>query len=368
MLVGLMDHWVPSHENISQFWKTPFEVLQPEVEALCDELALTNFTFYTKWATNGIKSSLPFLRNDPAAQNVLTDNAWGQQWIDFFHQRGMTVGAMLQCYQLEGGTLTGDAVLGPWEGTSYLGDTPRDMDVLNPLWEGYPSLFEAMLREHLRAFPDLDAIFFEFEGLTPPKGAHALRTMGDGQDVSPEIRRQWEESGWSVPAEDQWIWTPSVQQALCEKLTTHLALAERIMREVGFTGTRGVVVHALGYESTYVTHCLPTPEWWLLPWHYWGWGTGAPLDDIERQQLAWCQRHLRSLKEQGYHICYIGNATLPTLALDSITDMVRFSKEIDADGYLGMGNPIPTYGLRWLEATEASVAEIRQLYRELFPR
>lgn len=372
MLTGLMDHWVPSHHEISRFWKTPFEELRPAMEALCDEVAIDNFTFYTKWATNGLKLSLPFLRNDPLAQNVLTDNAWGQQWLDFFHARGMTVGAMLQCYQLEGGALQGDAVLGPWRGSSYAGDRPADQDVLNPLWAGYPALLEDMLGEQLRLFPDLDAVFLEFEGINAPLARHPLRVLAEGSEVAPGISEQWEASGWPVDPAEQWIWTRSVQQVLGEKLRENLRHADRIMNAAGYTGIRGVVAHIMGYESPYVHECLPNNDWWILPWHYWGWNdqaydAQAILSPRERQQIAWCKERLSQWKAQGYHLCYIGNATLPTAAFDVIAEMARHCLAIGADGYLGMGNPIPNQGLRWLGATEAFVAQSRQLYRQLFP-
>ena len=67
MFVGLMDHWVPSHDAVSRFWRTPFDTLRPAMDAVCDEMAVNNFTFYTKWYTNGIKSALPFLQNHPRA-------------------------------------------------------------------------------------------------------------------------------------------------------------------------------------------------------------------------------------------------------------------------------------------------------------
>src|SRR5262245_41155444 len=134
MLTGLMDHWTPSHDAVSQFWKTPFEAATPAMAALCNDVGINNFTFYTKWMSNGVKSSLPFLKNHPKAQNVVTNNDWGRNWIDFFHNRDMTVGAMIQCYWWEKGMLPSQAVLRHRPYTTWCTGFDVGSDVIDPLW------------------------------------------------------------------------------------------------------------------------------------------------------------------------------------------------------------------------------------------
>jgi len=374
MFTGLMDHWVPSHDAISRFWKTPFHELKPAMDALCDEMAVNNFTFYTKWYTNGLKSSLPFLPNHPQAQNVLTDNAWGREWIDYFHRRGMTVGAMLQCYAFEAGTIPSEAVLGTWEGVHNAIGLTKDNVIIDPRWEGYPAMLEQMLDELLCQFPELDQVFLEFEGLgAPPTGHDLWRLAHPTPDavplISPAVRAQWEALGSPLP-EDPWIWSVPVQEALCGTLRRHLAVAEAAMERRGFTGTRGVVYHAFGYEVPYILDCLPHRDWWLLPWNYWGWDwCEGDAPETVRRQLDFCKGHFRQVVKDNYRLLYIGNASLPTCLPDTVVEMARFCEEIGAEGHLGMGNFLPTYGLRWHGASEESVAAMRKLYRtELYPR
>lgn len=379
MLCGLMDHWVPSADTVSRFWKTPFETLEPLMADLCDEVATNHFTFYTKWYTHGYRSSLPFLPNHPDAQNTRTDNAWGRRWIEFFHRRGMTVGAMIQSYAYLPGCFPGEPILGVWHGTHRCTGLAADQDnvIVDPTWEGFTAHFEAMLEEQLRLFPGLDAVFLEFEGLPAAVGAERVSVPGEdrnryrfrseGGTVSPALRAQWAESAWDVPEQDQWIWTEPVQAILAGRLRVHLAAAERVLDRMGFTGIRGIVYHAMSYETPYLTACLPSRDWWLLPWHYWGWDFCRDTPDaVIRRQMDWCQRQFLAHIQEGRPLCYIGNATLPTERYESIREMAAFCRDRGAAGHLGMGNPIPEYGLRWHEATEESVRKARKLYRELF--
>jgi hypothetical protein len=373
--VGLMDHWVPSHDAVSRFWRTPFQELMPLVRDICDEIGINNFTFYTKWYTNGIKSSLPFLVNHPCAQNVLTDNDWGRQWIDFFHNRGMTVGAMLQCYTFEGGTLPREAILGSWKGTRAATGMSGDVEVVDPTWRGYPDLLAQMLEEELRLFPRLDLVFLEFEGLTGPATNHALSRLAyPEKDIppitSPRVRSQLDSLGGTASMRDLWIWSDPAQNALRDLLRGHLSVAERAFLRMGFNGHRGLVYHAFGYEAPYVRECLPNRSWWLLPWHYWGWDLGKTVSHaIVRRQMDFCKRNFRDAVQAGYTLVYIGNATLPTKRPETIREMARWCEENNCHGHLGMGSFVPTFGLRWYNASEASVLVLRRLYREkLFPR
>lgn len=375
MLLGLMDHWVPSHDAISRFWKTPFAELRPGLEVLCDELDINNFTFYTKWYSNGLKSELPFLANHPQAQNVLTDNAWGNELIEFFHQRGMTVGAMIQCYTFDAGRLPSEGVADSWQNLRHCTGDTRDAEIADPTWNGYPAVLEQMLDEQLRLFPGLDAIFLEFEGVRF-KPEHPLMrqvlSAGDPlQLVAPEIHALWDESDFrpDPTAAEISLWTGPAQAALSATLRRHLDAAERVFARRHYTGIRGLVYHALGYEIPYAATSLPTAAWWLLPWHYWGWAFSRSTPDGQvRRQLDFVKRRMTADTRAGHPLCYIGNVTLPTERFDTITEMLRFSQNLGAAGYLGMGNPMPHYGLRWHDATENSVAQARTLYHHLLPR
>ena len=377
MLNGLMDHWVPSHDAVSRFWKTPFDILRPHMDKLCDDVGSNNFTFYTKWYTNGIKSSLPFLSNHPDAQNVLTDNDWGRKWIDYFHSRGMTVGAMLQCYTFEPGMLPGEGVLGTWQNQASVTGLDGDPLIVNPQYEQYPAMLEQMLEEHLSLFPGIDAIFLEFEGLpvVGPENSLTIAELSGGNVenyISPSTRKHWQDIRREPETKDKWVWAEPVQNALKKTLSRQLSAADRTLNCLGFSGIKGVVYHAFGYEIPYIIDSLPDRSWWHLPWNYWGWNGGSPddksipqtSDEVIEIQINWCKKQFLQLVEKGYPVCYIGNCTLPTRRTDTITEMYNFIKEIGAAGYIGMGNPIPEYGLKWRGATEKWISEARRLYCE----
>lgn len=96
MLKGFMDHWVPTRDRISKFWKQDYETAANMIDELKNEIDFDHFTFYTKWYTNGVKSKLPYLYNHPDASNVITDNEWGRRIVNHLHGKGISVGAMLQ--------------------------------------------------------------------------------------------------------------------------------------------------------------------------------------------------------------------------------------------------------------------------------
>jgi hypothetical protein len=246
-----MDHWVPSADTVSRFWKTPFETVEPLMTRLCDEIAINHFTFYTKWYTNGFRSALPFLPNHPESQNVRSDNEWGRRWIEFFHRRGMTVGAMVQSYAYLPGCFPAERTLGTWKDTHRCTGLTPDQDnvIIDPTWQGFTAHFEAMLEEQIRLFPGLDAVFLEFEGLTaaePIDGMKCRRhNKGDVatglhpvvcDSISPAIRAQWADSAWDVPERDQWIWTEPVQAILADRLRIHLAVSRPGRNYVFFAG------------------------------------------------------------------------------------------------------------------------------------
>ena len=373
MLYGFMDHWVPSSDDVSMFWKTPMRELRPLMEKLCDEIDFNNFTVYTKWYSNGINSTLPFLRNHPLAQNTITENGFGREWLNFFHERGITVGAMLQCYTFEPGAMPRDAILGSWAGSHKCTGLAGDDEVVNPLWEGYPDVLEKMLEEELLLFPDLDGIFLEFEGLGGPPVGHALwqlaHSEGDIQSlISPRVRQHWEDSDAGGGA-DPWLWTTPVQNALKQALRKHLDVAQRVMDRLGFKGIRAVVYHAYGYEIPYILDTLPDRNWWLMPWNYWGWDwcRNHP-DEKVHKQIDFCKKLWAKNVADGYKLCYIGNGTMKTNRPETVTDLFRYCQQINAAGYIGMGNPIPKYGMRWFEANDESVAKMRDMFRQLLPK
>jgi len=371
MLTGLWDHWVPSADAVSSFWKTPFKELKPGLDRLLAEIDINNFTFYTKWYSNGIKSSLPFLINDPESMNVQTDNDWGRILIDYFHDKGMTVTAVLQCYTMEKSLLPREGVLGQWNGLSEVTGINREVAIVNPCWDGYSALLKSMVEEQLDVFPGLDGFFFEFEGL----GAVSAQDLQESEFVltddlvADDKLALWDRIGLSPSKENRWLWTDSAQQILADRLQEQLGMLENLFDARNYKGLRGVVYHALGYEVPYIHNVLPNKDWWLMPWHYWGWDFAEnDSDETVCRQIEFCKEKFAEYKNDGLKLCYIGNATLPTNRSETISDMVAFCRDIDADGYLGMGNHQSHYGLRWHHADDASVSRLRNLYKDLFPK
>jgi hypothetical protein len=102
---GFMDQITPSAENISTIYKASAAEIEAVIAGLLAEMDFNHYTFYTKWYTNGIKSTLPFLANHPDNLNVRTDNRAFRDVIDFLHGHGLSVGAMFQIYTYESNRL-----------------------------------------------------------------------------------------------------------------------------------------------------------------------------------------------------------------------------------------------------------------------
>ncbi len=372
MIKGLIDHWVPSDPNISSFWKYPLEKLFPLLDDVLESTNADHFTFYTKWYTNGIKSSLPFLVNHPQCMNVATDNEWGRRLIDYLHGKGVSVGAMLQCYTFEAGFLPASGVCGSWDQSLATG-MPGCVDIVSPAWKDYPRLLAAMIEEHLSLFPGIDAMFLEFEGFSGIDAETAAAKLGipcDGNNVEITGRpaAMLDEAPFLAKnKQKQWLWTNAAQKLFETALQTNLATAESVFSSRDFKGIKGIVYAALGYELPYVEQCLPNNDWWLIPWKYWGWHNAPPIPrDVLLRQTEYCQNVIKKQMRRGRNVCYIGNATLPTVNPDSIEEMLRFCVETGLGGYIGMGSFIPEIGLQWHGSTPPGIEQSKKIHEQWF--
>src|SRR5688572_16134182 len=116
-----MDQITPSAENISTVYKASAAEIEAVITGLLTEMDFNHYTFYTKWYTNGIKSSLPFLANHPGNLNVRSDNHAFRQVIDNLHARGLSVGAMFQIYTYESDRWGKGHKWGEWDVTAATG-------------------------------------------------------------------------------------------------------------------------------------------------------------------------------------------------------------------------------------------------------
>lgn len=370
MLRGFMDHWVPTRENISSFWKADFNKAAAVIDGLLDEIAINNFTFYTKWYTNGICSRLPFLQNHPDSSNVRTKNEWGRRLIEHLHHRGLTAGAMLQLYTYEKSCWEKEMVLHEWDVTSVaLTDGPDIIaDFTRPQ---YRKRLEMIIEEHLRVFPELDYLFLEFEGVGPEAAKEAYRRW----NCSKGQKRTVETADFSgddldycssLGIEPDFCWSIQAKGMIARFMSENLAVIQDVLTRLHWKGIPGLVYHIYGYESRFFPGLIPDKGWWLLPWHYWG-----GEKDLCLKEKRWKASidHLRQMKAGSMSVCCIGDATITPWNMEAIRSLWKFSMQEELKGYLGMGNPSAEMPFCWPGVTPEHVTAVRKLFaREIWKR
>ncbi len=363
MLRGFMDHWVPTVDSISTFWKSDISACKDLIDGLASEVAFNNFTFYTKWYTNGISSELQFLRNHPDSSNVRTDNHWGRELIDHLHSRGMTAGAMLQLYTYEKGLWADMPSLGEWD-VRGCAATDAPCVLADFTSDAYPSKLAQILREHLILFPDLDYLFLEFEGIMPEMAVkayenHAAKVGGLPDPVDVTYREQDIALYKSIGNTIDLRYSVEALDLFTYYMRRNLETAQGVCDELEYRGRLGVVYYPPQYESLFVPNALPGNRWRLLPWCYFGW-TPDP-----QQKAATMKMMLHHMEEQlaaGRRVLYIGDAAISPWDTESIETTLQFCESHLMEGYLGMGNPVDHTGLRWTDVTTEQVQKVRDIF------
>ncbi len=369
MFQGLIDHWVPTREPISAFWRTDLDPCCALLDGLAEEVAYNNFTFYTKWYTNGVRSSLPYLRNHPAASNTFTDNEWGRGLIAHLHGRGVTVGAMLQCYTFETAPWGDAPRLGEWaadmpeiaetEGPIALADFTTDL---------YQTRLAEMLREQLTLFPDFDYFFLEFEGVMPEMAECAYRAfcaeVGEAPVADPRFSEETTRWCDRLGLERDYRFSEQALEMYRHYLARNLRTAQAVLDERGYGGTPGVVYHPIYWEKFVAPEALPHQGWWLLPWSYFGW----VQEEDQRARMEAMLEHMREQIGMERHVLYLGDATIAPYSLTPLEMTMDFCEESGAEGYLGMGNPTYPTGLHWRGVTAEMVQTSREFFRRRWPR
>lgn len=372
MLKGFMDHWVPTRTNISKFWQQDYASAIRILDELRDDIHFNNFTFYTKWYTNGVKSKLPYLYNHPESSNVKTDNEWGRKMIDHLHDKGITVGAMIQFLTYEDGAWEKNLTIDRWDVREFA-ETESPVSIADFTDPRYPIRIKEMIKEQLTEFPGIDYLFLEFEGVKS-EALQALyakwaETQGKTVPENFHFTAEAEEHCKRIGQKPTFIWSSEAMTMLrcCCKL--NLEAVRSVLDELDYKGTIGVVIHSYGYETFIYPEILPDADWWLVPWNYWV----CEQDSQETEQKKQISKELMiKWKQAGHQICHIGDVTMGRNGFDpatkeaAIRDFYAFSLELELDGYLGMGNPVPDIGLKWQAVTDEHVLEARALYRELF--
>ncbi|MBB6730869.1 hypothetical protein [Cohnella zeiphila] len=370
MFKGFMDHWVPTRDNLTTFWKQDLPTVLTQLDELKRDVDYNHFTFYTKWITNGIKSNLPFMHNHPKASNVKTDNQWGNAIIDHLHKQGCSVGAMMQLMIFEQPEWGDGMEIGQWDVPG--GGTAEPVKVADFTHEDYPTRLAAIIREHLKLFPGLDYLFLEFEGLD-----HA-------GDVSGPYKR-WAEAQGKPPLDqvsydDETLaycrildvplgvlWSREVREMLKYYYARNMDAADAVLKEMNFRGKVGIVYHLYEYEAfIYPDVIKDRMHWWLLPWHYWTFRPGTKQIQDQRKLVG--KDLLKQWKDAGHSVCYIGDATIGAIRGDreSIPQFYEHCEDLELEGYLGMGNPDPRLGLRWNSVSDQDCLDARELYARLY--
>jgi len=372
MLKGFMDHWVPTRENISQFWKQDRESAVRILDELSADIDFNNFTFYTKWYTNGVRSQLPYLYNHPEAANVVTDNEWGRELISHLHDKGVSVGAMIQFLTYEQQAWEEALTIDEWD-VGEFAETEAPVRIADFTSPQYQIRIKEIIREQLTEFPGLDYLFLEFEGvkseavqaLYPAWAAEQGKQVPEQFHYSAEAEAHCRRIG-QTPS---FIWSQEAREMLRHYYEINLGSVREVLTELRYEGVVGVVIHSYGYETFIYPDILPDTNWWLVPWNYWVCEEESPT--TEEKKVVSKELILR-WKREGHRICYIGDVTMGRHGFDletkneAIRDFHAFSVETKLDGYLGMGNPVPAIGLKWQAVTDEHVLDARKLYQELY--
>ncbi|MHB1455904.1 MAG: hypothetical protein ACYC0V_03210, partial [Armatimonadota bacterium] len=239
-------------------------------------------------------------------------------------------------------------------------------DANSPIFRGR---LWAMFAEYIKLFPATDYIFIEGEG----QGANCIRAaLGTwlaecgGPDLE-HLTYKDEDIAYArlvgIPIDI--TWSQEAMEFAVSYSLANFSVIEDALRSHGFQGQFGVVYHTYGVESRYMDRALLRPDWWLLPWHYFGWDGGRPEYDARLQA---CKDHLLSMKRAGHRVCYLGDATIGKAYLPPIRELWQLTRD-QLDAYLCMGVPNESLGLRWKGVTPEMVKTIRELYREeIFPK
>ena len=370
-----MDHWVPSRDYISKFWKQDIKTVVRILGELRSETEFNNFTFYTKWYTNGIKSELPYLSNHPEASNMRTGNEWGRSIIEHLHGMGVSVGAMIQFLTYENRVWEEELSIGEME-LGHVAETElpvRIADITNPLFR---KRFKAIIKEHLAQFPALDYLFLEFEGLhwgdvqlvydiwTRQSGTPNAESLTYEDEVLDHCKR--------IGVAPSLIWSKEAKRMLTHYYGLNLQAAKEVLDEMKYEGIVGIVIHSYGYETFIYPELLPDPDWWLVSWNYWNCENES---DETEQKKAISKEKMLQWKRDGHKVCYIGDVTIGAehgsdmqAKKEVVRDFYDFSVKYELDGYLGMGNPVPDIGLKWIGVTDDHVLQMREFYSELYGR
>ena len=365
MLRGFMDHWVPTRKYLNAIWDADIENVIKMIDNLSSEIDFNNFTFYSKWYTNGIKSTLPFLRNDDNCSNVKTDNKWGRYIIDYLHQKGMSVGLMLQMCTFEQEVWDSAPIIGHWGDEIFeFAKIETPIVIADISSEKYISRITDLIKEQLHAFPNVDYLFFEFEGIAAEMIKTLYKKYIDMNHIPMEEPKYSIEVIEHLKALSQPIDIRYSDIALNMFSYYMKRIIERInetLKELKYTGKVGVVYYPLSYEKFFMADIVLDNNWILLPWAYLG-GLSEKINKQNAIEILF--NHIKCRKSKSQEIIYIGDATISPWDLESIGITMDFCEREEILGYLGMGNPTVELGMRWKNVVDKQIRDVRDLFKK----
>jgi hypothetical protein len=389
MIKGFVDHWCPTKPEYASWWNAPFEVVREDLLRLMDRVDFDNFTFYTKWYTNGIYTRLPYLRNYPEASNAKTQNDWGRSIVELLRANGKSAGFMLQLLCFEPAAWGGDMAI------SMEPDCLFDISLVAPAAEKlafadftqelYQQRVVDIIKEHIAEFPGVEYLFLEFEGLIVNRklSRYVCEKFGKSDPVT--FSGKALEHCHDVMFDLDHSWSNEFAQICGQYMGSLFSRIDAMLKRQGYKGKVGVVFYAWGYESLYMPEILPDPQWWLLPWDYPDKAnddsrlyTGGnrfviPWDGQAKQAGEVCRRRIHAIKEnllawkrRGLKQCYIGNGTIKSGTAGITEELFRLCEKERLDGYLAMGTPLCERGLRWPDFTGEDALAAAELYKKLY--
>jgi hypothetical protein len=391
MVNGFIDHWCPTLAKNASLWCSSYDEVESQLEGMIRDVKMDELTFYTKWYTNGIYTRLKYLKNHISSSNVITKNDWGRQIIKYLHSHGISAGFMLQLLVFEkntwgqGYSLMKDGA--PDLDISFIGDTDSKIIIADFTTREYMLRAEEIIEEHLDEFPDVDFLYLEFEGMITHRSI--FRSLLEKFTGSPQVTFDIDVLDLcnEVMLDIDATWSKEAAELYNTYFGELFRRIGKLLERKGYKGGTGIVFYAWGYESLIFPKILPTMDWWLVPWDYaenevrdhklytGGNRFVIPWEDHEYngtpsgvclRRIDAAKRNVAEWKKQGYKVGFLGDATIRKGTSDIIRDMYDFCAGENLEGYLAMGNPFCSRGLRWVDITDEDAAAAAKLYRCLY--
>ncbi|MDD5697967.1 MAG: hypothetical protein PHH77_05065 [Victivallaceae bacterium] len=358
MKKGFLDQIVLSEEKIDILFKQDFPVVKKWIDNIISTFQVDYFTFYTKWYTNGIFSKESFFKNHPEVINIRSENRLFRKTVDYLHSKNIEVGCMLHLLIWEKETWGNEAVLGNENRLKNIVPENIELVMIDPLHSLSKGRIKKLVEEHLTIFPEIDHLLFETEIvncnlLKEPYDQWAVLNEKPLFETLSPIPSNFSFQGPSIVNNQSFMeFTSFYERTLLEAIN-------KTVKEFNFKGELGYVYQTNRGQYNPL-EIVTDPDWWILPWYYFGWGEPATQQKIDDLKLF-----LTSLYQQHRKVWYIGDAAI-AVDTPSIEDMFEFCRASGFKRYMACGTPVPNMGLRWLGIDNERLRKANRLYKRLY--